>query len=84
MYEVRHNALIDHDSRLDQQVREVQADLKSCTDALDNKIDTKFSEVEDKKLSEKDRTYIRIGQIGGVLALLIAILSFVLQHVHLN
>lgn len=40
--------------------------------------------IEKDEISEKDRRWIRAGQIFGYLAFIISVLSFFLQHVHIS
>lgn len=79
-YEARHAQLIERDKDLENDTRELRTKLETIQNSLEEKI----KHQQEIQLSEKDRTWIRMGQIMGALGLLGAALEFILAHIHFN
>lgn len=43
-----------------------------------------IEDVDTQNISERDKRWIRTGQVIGYLAFIISVLSFLLQHVHIS
>lgn len=79
-YEARHAQLIERDKDLENDTRELRTKLETIQNSLEEKI----KHQQEIQLSEKDRTWIRMGQVMGALGLLGAALEFILSHIHFN
>lgn len=69
LYEPHHTTSIERVNRLENDLRE-----------LHNRIEKKFEAIEEAALTEKDRTWLRIGQISGWIALALTLLPL-LAHI---
>jgi Rad3-related DNA helicase len=90
-YEARHTALIDRNLNLENTMRELRKDYESDVQRLHERLEsgkiqleTRIKDAQQSELSAKDRNWIRGSQIMGYLAILLAILDFLLQHIKFN
>jgi len=51
---------------------------------MSKEVEEKLKERNQAELSAKDKGWIRVGQIGGIIALIIAIFDFISQHIQLH
>ena len=88
-YEARHSQLIERDRDLENDIKEIRADIlqratatQARVDLIEKSVEVKLKDQQEMQLSVKDRSWIRAGQIMGALGLLGAALEFFLSHVH--
>lgn len=66
-------AMADHISRIERDLENVDAS-----------VDKKLEKNKENALSDKDRTWVRWGQVGGWVGLAVSLLAFAAQHIHFN
>lgn len=88
-YEARHAQLIERDKELEVDMRdfrkEHEEENKKIHERLESgkqQIEDRFKQLQEAKLSDQDRYWLRFSQFLGGLGLLGALLDFLLQHVH--
>jgi len=87
-YNTRHDQLIERDLDLEKMIRDMeikkQLDLQKIYEKIEEhrqQAEARAQNQHQAQLSQQDRQWIRISQLIGVVAIIITILSFFLQHV---
>lgn len=90
-YEARHAALIDRNLQLENIMRELrkeyEQDIQRIHERLESgkqQLEERIKEIQQAELSAKDRAWLRVNQVLGILAILITIAELFLQHVKFN
>lgn len=88
VYETRHANLIARDSFLESEIKRIDAETQVEIQRLYEKLERGKQQVEDgfrdqakAELSEKDRGWLRASYIGTFIAIVIAILDYISQHI---
>lgn len=88
-YEARHAQLIERDKELENDMRELRKEQEDANQKIHDRLESGKQQLEDRmkqmqeaKLSEQDRWWLRISQILGGLGLAAAVVDFLLQHIH--
>ena len=90
-YEARHAALLDRNSAIEMSVRELRkdmdADLQKIHDRLESgkqQIEDRIKNIQEAELSARDRAWLRVSQVIGVVALIVSLLGVLIGHIHFN
>jgi len=91
MYEARHAVLVDRDKDLEADMRDLRKDCEDDFQKIHERLESGKQQIEDRlrqqqdvSLSNKDRAWVRWSQIIGFAGIILAILDWLSQHIHLN
>lgn len=79
-YEPRHNHLIERIALLENMIREFRKEYDADMQRLEQNFSDRLKQQQEVHLSTKDRAWLRFTQIGGVVAIVIALVDFLAQH----
>lgn len=90
-YEARHAALIDRNTALDMNIKDLRRDMDQDLQKIHDRLESGKQQIEDRikqqsdaQLSVKDRAWLRWSQIAGCAGIVIALLDVIVQHVRFN
>lgn len=90
-YEPRHNALISRDSYLESEIKRIDSESQNEFQRLHERLESGKQQIEDRfkqerevVLNSKDRSWVRVSQILGIVALIVSIVGLLLGHVRLS
>ncbi len=90
-YEPRHNALISRDSSIESELKRVDSETQSEFQRLHERLESGKQQIEERlkqerevALNSKDRSWVRVSQILGIVALIVSIVGLLLGHVRLS
>jgi hypothetical protein len=88
-YEARHAQLVDRDKELEADIRDIRKELEDSQQKIHDRLESGKQQLEDRmkqiqevRLTEQDRWWLRISQLLGGLGFFAAVIDFLLQHIH--
>lgn len=90
-YEARQAALVDRNAATDMSMRELRkdmdADLQKIHDRLESgkqQIEDRIKNIQEAELSARDRAWLRVSQVIGIIALIVSLIGAFIGHIHFS